>query len=107
VRSRPGGRTVQPRGRVPWQLVALILTGFVVIVTMGSVFLAKGDKPAGVFLIVVGVLFAGVYLALMLLWGVLRDPATGGEPTGRIMARVAPGGATWSAERQAWRWTGG
>jgi hypothetical protein len=98
---------VQPKGRVPRQLVALILTSFVLIVTIGSVFLAKGDKPAGVSLIVIGVLFAGFYLALMLVWGVLRDPAAGGEPTGRIMARVEPGGATWSAERQAWRWTGG
>jgi hypothetical protein len=98
---------VQPKGRVPWQLVALILTGFVVIETIGSVFLAKGDKPAGIFLIAIGVLFAGFYLALMLVWGVLRDPAAGGAPTGRIMVRVAPGGATWSAERQAWKWTGG
>jgi len=96
---------VQPKGRVPRQLVALILTSFVVIVTIGSVFLANGDKPAGVFLIVIGVLFTGFYLALMLVWGVLRDPAAGGAPTGRIIARAAPGGASWSAGRQAWTWT--
>jgi hypothetical protein len=104
---RPGGRTVQPKGRVPRQLVALILTSFVVIETIGSVVLAKGDKPAGVFLIVIGVLFTGFYLALMLVWGVLRDPAAGGEPTGRIMAWVAPGDGTWLVEPQKWTWTGG
>ena len=89
------------------RLVAVILVGFGVVVVIGSVFVAEGDTPAGVFLIVIGVVFAGVYLALVLVWGLFRDARVGGEATGRIVSRVPPGGPEWSAGRQAWTWTGG
>ncbi len=89
------------------RLVAVILAGFAVVVVIGSVFLAKGDKPAGVFLIVIGVVFAGFYVVLVFVWGLLRDPAAGGEATGRIVSRVPPSGGNWFAGRQAWTLTGG
>jgi len=86
--------------------VAVILAGFVVVVVIGSVLLAEGDEPAGVLLIVIGAVFGGFYLALVLVWGVFRDLTEGGEATGRIVSRVPPG-AKWSADGQAWTWTGG
>jgi hypothetical protein len=87
--------------------MAVILVGFVVVVVIGSVFLVEADEPAGVFLIVIGAVFAGFYLVLVLVWAVFRDLTAGGEATGRIVSRVPPGGAKWSADRQAWTWTGG
>jgi hypothetical protein len=98
---------VQPKARILRRLVALILAGFGVVVVIGSVFLAEGDRPAGVFLIIIGVVFAGFYLALVLVWDLFRNGSTSGEATGRIVSRLPLGGARLSVGHETWTWTGG
>jgi hypothetical protein len=73
--------------------------GLAIVVAVGIAFLADGDRPAGLFLLVLRPLFTGLYLALI--WASGRRVGSAGEPTGKTLTRMPPGAAPGSAECQA------
>jgi hypothetical protein len=89
------------------RFAVLIFVGLAAVVALGIGLLAYGEELAGWFLVVVGCFFALANIALI--WASKQHLVIDGdlEFTGRAIARVQPGGATWEPRQQAWAWIGG